>query len=293
MNIPYSRILEQFPSSLQIQTTSYCNYDCVICPYDQVKSTIKHGVMTDQLFRKIIDECTQHATHVKNIFFTLMNEPLMDKMLTSRIEQTKCDLPKARTIVITNGSLLNDNMAERLIMAGLDLIKISINGYYRKQYIETQDKTDINRVVRNIHRFIELNNGTIRVIISVVKNKLNPPELSDLLKEWETQNITCDYAPFANRGGAVGEFDDMVISKDTTCNYTERCVLPFSILNVLHDGRVILCCNDWHHQGIVGDIQNDTIYSIWNGELINHYRRALIEQKTSNIIPCNRCSMNF
>ncbi|MBD3289250.1 radical SAM protein [candidate division KSB1 bacterium] len=293
MKNPYVKILQEFPSSLQIQTTSRCNYQCVICPYKKTESMIKHGKMDEALFEKVLKDCTDFRNYIKNIFFTLMNEPLLDASLPEKIKLAKRAFPDARTVVITNGSLLDNSRAEALINSGLDLLKISINGYYQPAYINNHDRREILQVEKNIQKFIKINENRVRLLITVVKNRLNEKEMLESIAYWKSKNITCLETPLSNRTGSVDNFDELVIDEFKSCQFGSRCTIPFSIFNILHDGRVLLCCNDWYQRGIIGNVNQESIHSIWNGIKIQKYRDGLSAGNVRDLDPCNRCKMNM
>jgi len=70
------------------------------------------------------------------------------------------------------------------------------------------------------------------------------------------------------------------------------CPLPFGSLNVLSDGRAILCCNDWGPRDTVGDLSSQTIQQVWNGEKFNHYRHLLWIRRAAESLVCAGCSLS-
>ena len=54
------RPIPSFPRTLQIQTLTGCNADCVFCPYGATADTQPKGKMEWDLFRKIIDETARY-----------------------------------------------------------------------------------------------------------------------------------------------------------------------------------------------------------------------------------------
>src|SRR3954462_2903705 len=52
------------PEIVPIESTNICNAKCVFCPRDDMHR--KHGFMSFELFRKIVDECADLGiTHVR------------------------------------------------------------------------------------------------------------------------------------------------------------------------------------------------------------------------------------
>ena len=50
------------------------------------------------------------------------------------------------------------------------------------------------------------------------------------------------------------------------------CPDPFSKLAVNFNGTVSVCCVDWSHGTIVGDLNKESFYDVWNGEKLKNFR---------------------
>jgi len=287
------KILKAFPSNLQIQTTSYCNYNCIICPYHKVKDNFQQGIMSEVLFDKIVDEIEENNIYIYNIFLVLMNEPLLDITLHNKIEKIKKKIPKAKVIIISNGTLLNETISNNLINASLDTLKISINGFYLESYIKDKNYDQINKVVNNIDNFIKWNKGRVKLIISLVNNRLNEQLLVETFYKWRKfKNVSVVISPFSNRTGMVDGFEEFSCTKDSIYSFGSKCTIPFSFFNILYDGTVILCCNDWNRKAVLGNLNNENISTIWHNKFIKSYRDELVYNTYHNTEPCSNCMMS-
>lgn len=65
------------------------------------------------------------------------------------------------------------------------------------------------------------------------------------------------------------------------------CVRPFTQLYIAHDGRVVLCCQDWSFEEIMGDVTKNTIDEIWNGEKYRQFRTSLLNKERIGL--CTKC----
>ena len=90
-----------FPLEVRVENTNHCNASCVICPRE--KMTRPKGFMSIDLFRRIVDECTNH--HIKEMHLQGFGEPFLDKDIFDRIRYAK-ERNIGRTFLVTNGSLL-------------------------------------------------------------------------------------------------------------------------------------------------------------------------------------------
>src|SRR4030067_357748 len=63
-----------FPADVIVETTSYCNLRCIICPYPLLKRT--KGDMDIKIFKKIVDEI-QEENPSTGLWVAIMGEPLL------------------------------------------------------------------------------------------------------------------------------------------------------------------------------------------------------------------------
>lgn len=62
------------------------------------------------------------------------------------------------------------------------------------------------------------------------------------------------------------------------------CVMPFSHLNVKHEGKVSAC---WRYPDAIGDYRHETLEGIWNGESLRALRRSLLNDERP--VGCRSC----
>ena len=67
------------------------------------------------------------------------------------------------------------------------------------------------------------------------------------------------------------------------------CPEPFKGLAVNFDGTVSLCCVDWSHQTLVGDLKRERFLDIWNGEKLKQFRLLHLRNERHKIAPCENC----
>ena len=66
------------------------------------------------------------------------------------------------------------------------------------------------------------------------------------------------------------------------------CTIPFNIMTVGFDGRVLLCCQDWQFQEIVGDLRENTLVEVWDSPKFNEVRAMLLQMKRDKFL-CSKC----
>ena len=85
------------------------------------------------------------------------------------------------------------------------------------------------------------------------------------------------------------EFDWRSGNSRTEIKELKACPDPFSRLTVNFDGSVSVCCVDWSHGTLVGDLKNQTFSEVWNGERLREFRILHLKGERSKIGPCKNC----
>src|ERR671917_2903841 len=139
------------PEIVQIESTNICNAKCVFCPRDEMHR--KQGIMSLELFRKIVDECAELGiTHVRVHNY---GEPFIDRRLVEKVRYAK--QKGIREVgMISNGSLITEPVARGMIDAGLDAINISVDASGKEVFESTRICLKYDKVIANIERLVNI-----------------------------------------------------------------------------------------------------------------------------------------
>ena len=112
------------PFKLQLNPTNKCNLKCRFCWLRDFDSgTLNFDEISHKKYMKIIEEADDLG--VREIEITGGGEPMMRKDMIKIIESIKKHGMKGR--LITNGTLLNETIIEKLIAISWDEIVISLD----------------------------------------------------------------------------------------------------------------------------------------------------------------------
>jgi len=154
------RPIPDFPKTIQIQTFTGCNADCIFCPYGETYETQPKGKMPIELFHRIIDEAAEHG--VRRISPYLMNEPLMDRDLFDKIRYINDKIPDAKVVVTSNGHFLTPPVVDKVLEMGdgLHELYISFQGVDKDSYEKTmRGNMNFDRTLANVGHFLETQRG--------------------------------------------------------------------------------------------------------------------------------------
>ena len=85
-----------------------------------------------------------------------------------------------------------------------------------------------------------------------------------------------------NRAGAL--------STKNKVPFNKPCYYPFYMLYLDWDGDILFCCHNYLKKGVLGNIKNDTIISVWNGDKITKMRNNFLQDNRLHS-PCNKCDV--
>jgi radical SAM protein with 4Fe4S-binding SPASM domain len=72
-------------------------------------------------------------------------------------------------------------------------------------------------------------------------------------------------------------------------NKKEICPLPFFTLSINFNGEVSICCVDWAHKTVVGDLNNENLYDIWYGDRLFKFRKMHLTGRRRENEACSDC----
>ena len=295
------------PETIHLDPTNACNFRCVFCPTSDnelLKSVGRpKGVMDFDLFVKIIDDLKvlvrRHKAPLTALHLYKDGEPLLNKRFPEMAAYAR-KAEVAHTVSTTsNGSLLTEELALKLIDCGLDQIRISVIHLNDQRYRElTQTFGDYEKVKRNVsflYHEAKRRNSSLKVLV-----KINDSDLSlD-----EKKQFAMDFGRIADglivdtmMGWSHSEMKDftlgipVITGMDSVSPLRERqvCPEPFSRLAINFDGQVSVCCVDWSYGTIVGDLRKQSLEEIWNGELLREFRLKHLQGQRGAIPACANC----
>ena len=137
------------PVCLYLETTNRCNLLCTTCPrtYEQLEP---EADMSWELFTSLIEQYPRIA----RVVLHGIGEPMLVKDIAERVAYLK-----ARGIYVlfnTNGTLLTEANGRKLIEAGLDELRVSLDAAEADVYEMVRGKDFFAKIVTNLESFTKL-----------------------------------------------------------------------------------------------------------------------------------------
>lgn len=290
----------QTPFLLYIDPSSACNFRCQFCPTGHKglinKSGYSRGVMSFDLFKKIIRDLGEFEQPIKVLRMNKIGEPFLNKDLSKMVAFAKKSGSVECIDLATNGSLFSRESLSQLVEAGLDRLNISLEGVNREQYLEhAKVDIDFDKLVDNVMWLYD-NKGNCEVTIKIPGNYLTDMQRKEFLNTFGNycdlifiENIVPIWPLFDVEKRAnitvkemEGQYKQPLEPKDI-CTY----IFYAAVLNA--DGSVSACCPDWDQKLIIGDVRAESFKSIWNSAKMNALRRLHLEGKRCDNNICRNC----
>lgn len=281
-----------FPKYLQIETTRLCNAHCSFCAIDLWDKSTPY--MSDELFKKVIDEIAEYRDWVKFVDLQRSGEPLMDRKIYDRVKYAK-DSGLKLVAITTNASGLTERNSRRLLEGGIDEVMLSIDSVEKERYERLREGLNYEMVVENIKRFFELRDALRPGCIIRVRGVSfhDPENAEDRLDMeawdafWERYRKPHDriYLKRAHNWG-----NQMVIDQSPEYKWVYHpCIIPWSTMHITAMGTVALCPQDF--DGIVkfGDLNVQSIVDVWRGEKMRAMRNRHACGERNQVGLCQGC----
>jgi len=278
---------EDFPLMVVVSATYVCNARCPNCPYtnSEIRKNYSDApFIKPEIFKKIADECGKYDSYIR---ITGGGEPLLHPQMIDLIGYAKkvgCKIG-----LITNGSLLTPDKADRLLAVDTDVIEISADAADERTYSKVRRGLDFNTLVNNVRYLVKKRNqmkSKTKVVVSVVNQEAVKDKLTDIVKYWEKIVDKVQVRKYLTWGFLKEK------SGDPTPYLPVRvsCPFPFERLNIDTRGKIEFCGFDIAGETDFGNVMKTTIQSVWTGKRFSAWRRLILEGKYEEIPVCKKCT---
>jgi len=286
------------PLSLHIFPAHVCNFKCSYClhslpPGKLLKKGFKKSLLDFSLFSKLVNDATAFSERFKVLILAGWGEPLIHPQIAEMVEYAKRKKIAERIEVVSNGLLLNREMSRALVKAGIDRIRISIQGLDSKKCLEMAGvEIDYDVLMRNIEYFFA-HREKAKLFVKTVDAAL-PAKADREMFCARFGNISDEIAieqviP-AIRDIDYSKFHSKFSKRHCGGNADRVSVCPFPFyMSVVHpDGNYAPCCMPYLPVDF-GNVGDTAITAIWKGEVLRRFRIAHLKGEKGGTSVCRSC----
>ena len=299
----YKQAKPPCPKSVKIELTGRCNYRCGFCALRMRDSQPKPSDDMDlEFFKKITTDMYNSGVEEIGVFY--LGESLMNPNLTvNAIRFLKQDLGMPYVFLTTNGSLATEAVLHRLMAAGLDSLKFSINASDMGQFREVMGVKPklYEDALWNLKMAKEVRDGagydTKIYASSIMYDGEQQERMKALVKNRVAPFVDQHYwLPLYSMGAVATQREKELGYRPTAGNQGRigglvkplPCWSAFSEGHVRSDGVVSLCCFDADGRFQVGNLHEDDWMTIWHNDKFTQIREAHLKGDLTGSV-CAEC----
>ena len=289
-----------FPKVLRIEPASKCNLSCIHCPTGTIE--MAREIMSPETFEKVLINVEKNKEKIKTIVLYHGGEPFLNKNFFYMLEQLKNINRNFYVKTVSNGTVLNSKIIQRIVDSDIDLIEFSLDGYSPQDNEKIRRKSETIKIIQNIKELLRLkkklckSKPDIKICStqfykdkSLVK-KDNEPETASWIFEFfknEDVNFKNFYAmQWPSMANKSQEFEKVLVENDEDNNYCDHVI---NTLTIRANGEVVPCCYDLTTELSMGNITTESLETIWNNSKYNKLRESINTKKFISI--CNNCNV--
>lgn len=270
-------VIAQPPMGVAIETTRLCNLKCVMCPIHSPVDALAEcpPFMNANRYSEMLLQLQEFAngTHVCPQF---RGEPLLDDRIFDMIE-----LARHLGFSVgfnTNGTLLNREVARKLVSLGVSDLAVSIDGATKETAEGIRVGSDFDEVVDNTERFLKMRSEEMYTVVNAVKQPANDHEIDQIVDMWVDK---ADRVTVSN----------MLWHEEQEWNFrVDRtpCQFLWIGMNILTNGDVMPCCA-YLNPMVMGNAFTTPLAEIWNGEEYQRVRGLHLDHEWNKLPFCVSC----
>ena len=299
-----SPVCNEFPQVIYICPTNVCNHHCCYCARHAMRKGVdaegkkQRGFMPWGTFEKVIESLPHEG---RRVYLQKFGESLLHKDFGKMARYLKQKRPEYELALHTNASRLEGDVAVD-VLETVDHLAFSIYGIDRESYKTIHKRDHFDLVIANMNKFHQLCEKSSRrpeVFIYFLRTEFNKDFSDSDVYSWFNERF-----PLFN----VGIYDvynyqnfipgiEMYVAEHLPLEKFPHCIIPYTIMTVLWDGKVGYCLAEPEEKYTMGDVKDNTLLEIWNSERYKNFRALMAEKKFDELedlgIRCKVCNWLF
>ncbi len=305
------------PTVFNVETTNYCNMTCIMCPRTTLM-TRKNIWIDDTVFERVLDQITPLATADLEDFWTFVRdrwnvryenpdenafyfhvvsrclilhgygEPLLDKRIVQRVQAcTDRGIPTYFSCVPANITVAR---CRAVMEAGLTVLKFSLDGLNDELQKKIRGKrNNFTKAFDTILEILEMKKreGLETVIVPTMIALSDDEDARAMHRQFLDLWTGKDVFAYVKSQDNRWYFEENDAAENRSHYESQYCEFPWTSLTVMADGNVVPCTQDYDVEMVLGNVMEESLVDIWNGETYRNLRHWHV---TGQFPPGHKCA---
>lgn len=286
---PLDRYLgrSSFPRRILFEMTSNCNYLCRMCPQNNFKRERMN--IDKELYKKVLDEIDSYG--IEGLWTYHLGESLLHPDFKEIINYVSSKKNLGIIWMSTNGEFFTQDISDFIVNSGIDYINFSAHAVTKETYGTIAPAEKFNIVQENLEKLYEtkIKRGAKKPFVhcQMIEQETTKHEVDLFIqKHYKLADIVSinmlEYVNLPNN-----QFGNEQRNRKSleSCLRVER-----NDCFIFSNGDVTLCDAAYNGEISLGNINQKSLYEIWNGD----ERKRVLElnkcKKMSEIEFCRSCT---
>lgn len=276
-----------FPRRICFEMTSRCNFRCRMCPQRNLKRPRMD--MDKDLYCKVIDEIDTYG--IEEILIYHLGESLLHPDFEQIINHISTKKNLGIIWMSTNGEFFTEEMIKIILNSNVDYINFSANAVTKKTYSKIVGKEEVfDTVQNNLNKLYELKSSPLSkpfIHCQMIEQEFTKNEVDAFIKKhYKQASIVSinmlEYVNLPNNKFGLSQRERKPLSSCTRVSRNDCFIMS--------DGHVTLCDAAYNHELDLGNINDHTLYDIWNGPERKRILKLNKDGRMNEIDFCKSCT---
>jgi spiro-SPASM protein len=252
-------------------------------PHREHRGGSSRAEMPLSQFEKIVADLREYD----DICLTIggIGEPLAHRDLIKMIEAAKAAGIMGINIE-TDGRLLKDELAERLLASQVDTISVYLDAEGAVLYQQIKGEDRLEGIVGEMESFIDTSDGRgPQIVPHLVKTRATMVEMEAFYDRWISR---CGCAVITGYNDFAGQIEDKAVM-DMSPPRRRPCRRLSGCMTILADGSATVCSQDFMGRCAIGNVNDKSVSQLWRSEKMEQLRRAHRGGRFDVNELCGRC----
>ena len=288
------------PVHVAIEPTNACNARCPVCETGKNEMHRRKGLLDKKLYEELVDRI---APQTNSLMYYFMGEPFLNKHAYDMIRYTRDKGIYVETC--TNGDFVDP---EAVIYSDINKISFQLGGMTEETHQRYRVSSSLTKAHKNLEALIAERkkhpDSNVKIEVGFIVMRHNEHEVDEFL-QWaedlgvDTANVVDPcvrnmleayaYLPKDRKYWYYDEeaFEQNVLKPKVVPN--NDCVWIWNSIQINWNGDAVPCCRDPNGQHILGNVFEDGLMKVFNGERAREFRRRVLTEQ-GKIDICRLCS---